>query len=514
MSQDETFSLFQTHIKREPLQLESTSLTRVGGDDHSGANPSSALNLCYPSAYDRSSSRNSELRMSQDETKPIPNSQRSGSVSSKSDKEKRKRSRVTPSQLNQLEAIFASDRSPTAARRREISERLGMHERQTQIWFQNRRAKAKLQDGKPKGRSESMEVPPNTPPELSIGVEVELHNLIHESEPVTIIPCSDLTIGNWRRISSVAKRDLIAYVSEAKRSLSWFIRSDGFGFKMEIPFDSIAETEFDNSLLEGGIVTFLLTNPPIFYLENTSSPDDDGTIHRDWKRCSDWTEGHEASRVLRHTLVGSAVQLAHLLQSIHHITGTNPTYGADSMSTSPIEAVPAPSMAGLIGPGYHFSNAGSGEVGPPLQLTRRTSMGDVELSPGSSYADHRTRSIPASSGPVPSFARYYNTPLDRQMPAGPSRHFQASQSQVVEEYNEDYNINNISSATHTPFSASYPIHPTGSSYFDSVPHFIQNHTLRRPASTSMIHFQHHPFSTPSIVTSHPYYPLPSPTTPD
>jgi regulatory protein PHO2 len=56
----------------------------------------------------------------------------------KNDKEKRKRSRVTPDQLVHLEQFFAVDRSPTAARRREISELLGMQERQTQIWFQNR----------------------------------------------------------------------------------------------------------------------------------------------------------------------------------------------------------------------------------------------------------------------------------------------------------------------------------------------------------------------------------------
>ena len=53
-------------------------------------------------------------------------------------REKRKRSRVTPEQLTQLETFFAANRSPTAARRKEISDMLGMTERQTQIWFQNR----------------------------------------------------------------------------------------------------------------------------------------------------------------------------------------------------------------------------------------------------------------------------------------------------------------------------------------------------------------------------------------
>ena len=62
----------------------------------------------------------------------------SGSRSAGGEREKRKRSRVTPDQLVHLERFFSMDRSPTAARRREISELLGMQERQTQIWFQNR----------------------------------------------------------------------------------------------------------------------------------------------------------------------------------------------------------------------------------------------------------------------------------------------------------------------------------------------------------------------------------------
>lgn len=52
--------------------------------------------------------------------------------------EKRKRSRVTPEQLVELEKEFAKNRTPTGAQRKAISERLGMQERQTQIWFQNR----------------------------------------------------------------------------------------------------------------------------------------------------------------------------------------------------------------------------------------------------------------------------------------------------------------------------------------------------------------------------------------
>jgi regulatory protein PHO2 len=76
---------------------------------------------------------------------PMSGPQRTGSdgknkSDKESDKEKRKRSRVTPEQLVHLERFFSLDRSPTAIRRKEISDLLGMQERQTQIWFQNRSA--------------------------------------------------------------------------------------------------------------------------------------------------------------------------------------------------------------------------------------------------------------------------------------------------------------------------------------------------------------------------------------
>jgi len=78
------------------------------------------------------------LELEQDK-RPLSGPQRSISTSgTKAEKEKRKRSRVTPEQLIHLERYFATERSPTAARRRDISELLGMQERQTQIWFQNR----------------------------------------------------------------------------------------------------------------------------------------------------------------------------------------------------------------------------------------------------------------------------------------------------------------------------------------------------------------------------------------
>lgn len=79
-----------------------------------------------------------------------PQRSRAASVTSvKVEKEKRKRSRVTAEQLVHLERFFAMDRSPTAARRKEISGMLEMQERQTQIWFQNRSVPASICNPEP-----------------------------------------------------------------------------------------------------------------------------------------------------------------------------------------------------------------------------------------------------------------------------------------------------------------------------------------------------------------------------
>ena len=129
-----------------------------------------------------------------------------------------------------------------------------------------------------------------------------------------MIPCTDLSIGTWRRIATtVGMHDLVAYVCDAKRCLTWFIHSAGYGFKMEIPFDHIIDTQFTNAAPGAGLASFLLSEPPHFYLESVPP---DGLGPRLWKRCADWTEDQQATKVLKHDLIGSAVQLAHLLRNL------------------------------------------------------------------------------------------------------------------------------------------------------------------------------------------------------
>ncbi|KAJ7052522.1 hypothetical protein C8F01DRAFT_1170304 [Mycena amicta] len=259
----------------------------------------------------------------------------------KTEPEKPKRCRVTPDQLVHLERFFAAERSPTATRRREISELLGMQERQTQIWFQNRRAKAKLQNSKIKKAKDLCLGPDvNSPPRLSLSFENELNNLIHEDEPVTFIPCTNLTIGCWRRITTdTNQHDLVAYTCDTKRCLVWFIHNGGFGFKMEIPFDTVIHAEF-TSMAPGptGLASFVLSRAPVFYLESAS----DDSFPRRWKRSTDWTEGHQASQVLRHDLIGNAASLAFLVQSLQTNTPdiTSPLFHSEP--PSPMEIPPPP----------------------------------------------------------------------------------------------------------------------------------------------------------------------------
>lgn len=113
-------------------------------DDTNNATPESGMT---PNSHDAShfddedhASENEDAsgRRTRRQSKSSRSSKGSPSSSMQEAKEKRKRSRVTPDQLSHLERIFQTERAPIASRRKEISDLLGMNERQTQVWFQNR----------------------------------------------------------------------------------------------------------------------------------------------------------------------------------------------------------------------------------------------------------------------------------------------------------------------------------------------------------------------------------------
>jgi len=92
---------------------------------------------------------------------------------------------------------------------------------------------------------------------------------------------------------------------------------------MEIPFSIIVETEFVNAAPGSGVASFFLSQPPLFYLEDIAPDPAGGPPLRTWKRCADWTEGMQATKILRHDLVGSAVQLAYVLRNFQAAAGSD-----------------------------------------------------------------------------------------------------------------------------------------------------------------------------------------------
>lgn len=86
---------------------------------------------------------------------------------------------------------------------------------------------------------------------------------------------------------------------------------------MEIPFDYVIDTKFTNSTPGMGQASFILSRSPLFYMEHASrEPGPGGIPVRVWRPSSDWTERKQASKVLRHDLIGAAIQLAHVLRTI------------------------------------------------------------------------------------------------------------------------------------------------------------------------------------------------------
>ncbi|KAH9481537.1 Pyriculol/pyriculariol biosynthesis cluster transcription factor 1 [Psilocybe cubensis] len=501
-----------TYSRRGSLRID--SLSAPTDDELSNASPSSTTATNSPSSAFHSNAAGHPISVKLEEDKEPssgPHRQRSTSISrTKGEKEKRKRSRVTPEQLVRLERYFAMDRSPTAAKRREISEALGMQERQTQIWFQNRRAKAKLQDGKD-GRVDGMEIAPELAPELGSKYEVDLRDLIHEDEPVTIIPCTDLAVGNWRRIASASsKHDLVAYVSETKRCLTWFIHSDGYGFKMEIPFETVIDTQFQSASPGLALAVFVLSQPPLFYLENASAPRPDGTVARTWKRSADWTEGHQATQVLRHSLMGSAVPLSHLVRSLPANNNPSkpplPAYRSSEPSASRPMEIPAPPLASLNNPTFSYTAPGMGKSSDFLhldQMQKRLSYGTLEHR---HMPELDLRATPHSA-PTLSFAKQqppYLPPVNRPTATG----FQQP-SPVFNDYQINSHQNAVMSGYPAAQAVSRPYSVQPQRFYDnSGPRALQNfHSdsdspmLFDPQSPRLLNSPYHPANVDNRSTS-------------
>ncbi|KAI0714401.1 hypothetical protein C8T65DRAFT_738653 [Cerioporus squamosus] len=384
-----------------------------------------------------------------------------GGPEARAAKQRRKRSRVNPEQLLKLEEFFAADNSPTSARRKDIAQQLGMDERQTQIWFQNRRAKAKLQLKLKTRTVEKLEPPPESPPELANGFDADVHGLIHEDEEVTVFPCTDLTIGTWRRMAS-PHHDLIAYTCESKRSLSWFIRSAGRSFKMDIFYDHILESRFANVSPGIGSATFLLDRPPTFYMENLAESNAGEEPARFWQTCGDWTEGMQGTTHLRHCLVGPAYQLSALVNSI------TPSGTANEIALY----TPTPSV----------SDAGSSP-----EVYTRSLHSPIEQMSGSTLVLRRPSSLS-------SLRMLHHPSLERLRPRTSVPHFHSPLSST--------STPNTPNSPYAPSDGSMSMSPT-MLYMDGPGGYDQRHFMRRQSATGTPdQLTHLPLAMPTLPRTH------------
>lgn len=183
-----------------------------------------------------------------------------------------------------------------------------------------------------------------------------------------MIPCSDVIVGKWRRMNS-GNNDLLVYLSEAKRTITYYIRSVDMGFKMRVSFDSVVATEYANDIAPGSDrMSLLLNKPPTFFREVASPAN---SSMRTWQPASDWTEGAQASMYTRHEIIGPSGYLgsafAPLLNSgtclssitrsstPNGLTAPSDFHASPSLSYSPSSAGGTASTPSTSSPPRHIS---------------------------------------------------------------------------------------------------------------------------------------------------------------
>lgn len=265
---------------------------------------------------------------------------------------------------------------------------------------------------------------------------------------ITIIPCTELSVGTWRRLAStVGKYDLVAYICHRRQRLAWFIYSSGCGFKMEVPFETVIDTKFVNSTPGMGQASFILSQPPHFFMEVASQEvAADGLPIRIWKPSTDWTEKMQATKVFRHDLIGAAIQLAHVLRTIaasksgpsvplyplSYDSNYPPTHSPPSsvLPPSTLTGVMADGIAGPSQPQQsnnisqqrRFSRTSLYYQEPPLELAAGAAVSSSMRATYHSLPPRSNSVIPAPPYAVPPESSMGSPSSDHGI--GPSSHYQ------------------------------------------------------------------------------------------
>lgn len=253
-----------------------------------------------------------------------------------------KRQRATPKQLSVLRSEFMINSTPNAKIREEIGRKIDMTERSVQIWFQNKRAKAKQFARKSASRPgftlnttgnsmpqaylspvgvNTFYAPPLMSPMASplgqppfsataasfltasnnaaalaqMGLGMGLNNSI-------ILSCTGITIGGWRRVASGA--DLQVAYEMLDNSLTYTMIDSSTVFRIKTAMADIKALQYKPCLdtPDSAEVIVQLVKAPSFSIQTAKLP---GT----WIPCQDFTEMKQASYMQVHKLKGPALQL-------------------------------------------------------------------------------------------------------------------------------------------------------------------------------------------------------------
>ena len=215
--------------------------------------------------------------------------------------------------------------------------------------------------------------------------------------------CRSLTVGSWRRVGQSAM-DLVVFYSPDKACITYYINNDSAGYKIEYPFayiknitletgDPMSDTEGASQRLGGLVVE--LYRPPNFFMDDSGSGG--------FFQCGDFTEDHQASRVLVHHLGGYpkvlSGQLAKLV-SLDSFQNRHSIIDTSAMTTS------AP-----VSPVHHHRPASQPNhvIHPHTPLLHETAYASNSLHPPRGHKRQRSRSVPATVDlsmlrhPIPSF---------------------------------------------------------------------------------------------------------------
>lgn len=240
---------------------------------------------------------------------------------------------------------------------------------------------------------------------------------------------------------------------------------------MEIPFGTIVDTEFTNAAPGSGLASFFLSEPPRFYMESflPLNPGQNAEQLPHWKKCADWTEDQQATKVLRHNLIGSAVQLAHILRHLNaHMSGSDirlhsPSYHSQEPSPHVLETRPPP-LATFPDTGYHYHPQDGVDLSQQghLILTPKRSFSSPVPSQQLSLHD---KSIGRPSGVIPEA----ELPMYPQYPRNPTI-----------EVNQSTSYSNNSDTV-------LPHHISHSSFSANRGSFSPHDSHQRPYSAGSVH---------------------------